>query len=92
MHIYIYIHIHDIEYIYIFLYIRIFLFIYIHLHPAFQIASARHICGPPSVAAPIARHQVHPWDGLKQTGKDAYLEDHPRTCKWLVTMVGKSPK
>ena len=21
-----------------------------------------------------------------------YLEDHPRTCKWLVTMVSKSPK
>ena len=21
-----------------------------------------------------------------------YLEDHPRTCKWLITMVKKSPK
>jgi len=21
-----------------------------------------------------------------------YLEDHPRTCKWLITMVSKSPK
>ena len=21
-----------------------------------------------------------------------YLEDHPRTCKWLITMVNKSPK
>ena len=20
------------------------------------------------------------------------LEDHPRTCKWLITMVSKSPK
>ena len=22
----------------------------------------------------------------------AYLEDHPRTCKWLITIVYKSPK
>ena len=22
----------------------------------------------------------------------AYLEDHPMTCKWLITMVSKSPK
>ena len=21
-----------------------------------------------------------------------YLEDYPMTCKWLITMVGKSPK
>ncbi len=24
--------------------------------------------------------------------KEFYLEDHPRTCKWLITMVSKSPK
>ena len=22
----------------------------------------------------------------------AYLEDHPRTCKWLITLVSKPPK
>ena len=31
------------------------------------------------------------WDkSLHETSR--YLEDHPRTCKWLITMVDKSPK
>ena len=25
------------------------------------------------------------------TGRYPYLEDHPRTCKWLISMVSKSP-
>ena len=35
-----------------------------------------------------------PWVG-KSTHWDrnsVRLEDHPRTCKWLITMVSKSPK
>ena len=32
------------------------------------------------------------WNVPSQNGLGNYLEDHPRTCKWLITMVNKSPK
>ena len=30
--------------------------------------------------------------GILKEGTSPYLEDHPRTCKWLVTLVSKSPE
>ena len=32
------------------------------------------------------------WKNVAAVHFFGYLEDHPRTCKWLITMVGKSPK
>ena len=38
----------------------------------------------PTYSEVIQVQQVH-------FGKGSYLEDHPRTCKWLITMVVVSP-
>ena len=39
-------------------------------------------------------HQLNSTKPTKKTICSSlnYLEDHPRTCKWLITMVSKSPK
>ena len=43
---------------------------------------------------PSEEKDIWKYGGFQQGGlqKTSYLEDHPRTRKWLVTMVSKSPK
>ena len=41
--------------------------------------------------APDLVHKKLVWMVFQQVNF-THLEDHPRTCKWLITMVSKSPK
>ncbi len=40
----------------------------------------------PDICVVFCRHHSLIWPGWKLGGV-SYLEDHPRTCKWLITMV-----
>ena len=44
------------------------------------------------VPLPILRLAVAKMGSEMIASAGGHLEDHPRTCKWLITMVNKSPK
>ena len=64
-------------------------------HPLQPLSSA-HVNLPSQKGSQITKNcQVHALVFqiyLLRSRSFGYLEDHPMTCKWLATMVSKSPK